>query len=162
MRKFILFIISIFCVAIISFILYNLYTSSDEPMAKVVNKGKKFGNGTGTAMNLTNTRQRQDFVYPFDNIRDPFQIRQNIAVTPQQQELPTQTGKPLPLKLTGIIWKDGKGIAIIKDSKNETHLVKAGEEIDSVRVIDIKPRMVKVESNNEVIQLELWPAKTGM
>jgi len=154
MRKFILFIISIFCVAIISFILYTLYTSSDESMTKVVNKGKS-GNVPETAMDISHTTHRQDFVYPSEDIRDPFQAGQNIVVTPQQQELPT--GKPLPLKLTGVIWSKGEAIAIIKDSKNETHLAKVGEEIDSVRVIDIKPRMVKVESNNEVIELELWP-----
>ena len=145
MRKFILFIISIFCVAILCVIFYNFYTSNDDSMTKRVNKGSPLDSVNEIiAMELPNPGHRQDFIYPSDNIRDPFQVRHNTIVTTQQKP-PLLTGKPIALRLTGVIWKDDKAIAIIKDSNNQTHLAKAGEKIDSFRVIDIKPRMVKVQ-----------------
>ena len=154
-RLSILFIVSIFCVVIILFIIYNLYNSKDGSI--LLGNGKNSNPSDGTAkaiaMEYPDITPRQDFVYPLANIRDPFQTGKRAA---ESSILTTQTVKPLSLKLTGVIWGKGESIAIIEDSKNETHLAKAGEEIDGVKVIDIKPGMVKVQRDNEVIELALW------
>jgi hypothetical protein len=162
-KVFIIIAILAFTIAITAF--SNLYQSKDKPAIrqnlsisnkpKITSKDSSKNNLKAMDFNLIN--RKGNFIYPTDGIRDPFQRKSQTTVNTQLQKPVMPMADPSSVMLIGVLWNDKNPIAIIKDSKNKTHLAKAGEEIDSFRVINIKPRMVKVERDNKVIQLELWP-----
>jgi hypothetical protein len=162
-KVFIIIAILAFTIAITAF--SNLYQSKDKlairqklSISKKKITSKDSSKNSLKVMDDFNLINRKvDFIYPTDGIRDPFQRKSQTTVNPQLQKPVMPMANPSSFMLFGILWNDKNPIAIIKDSKNETHLAKVGEKIDSFRVIDIKPGMVKVERDNKVIQLELWP-----
>lgn len=95
----------------------------------------------------------RDFVYPVDNIRDPF-VQVSVPVVATQT---TSPGKKPGITLTGIIWDDDDPIAIVADSRSDSHIVRTGDELDGARITRIQIRSIIIEMNGKQQELVLWP-----
>ena len=95
----------------------------------------------------------RDFIYPVENTRDPF-VQVSVPVVVIQT---TSTGRKLDIILTGIIWDDEDPIAIVTDSRSDSHLVRIGEEIGKAKILAIHPGSITIEVNGEKRELMLWP-----
>ncbi|MFC1716759.1 type II secretion system protein N [Candidatus Poribacteria bacterium] len=116
-------------------------TESDKPSSQAASSNK------------SSPSYLKDFVYPVDNIRDPFvQVSASIVVAQT-----TSPGKKLGIVLTGIIWDDENPIAIVADSKSSSHLVRTGEEISNAKILAIHPRSIIIKSDGKTQELLLWP-----
>lgn len=96
----------------------------------------------------------EDFVYPIDGTRDPFQQ----VSTPVDTQQPPGSDQHT-IMLTGIIWDEEDPVAIITDSENNSYLVRTGEEISRAKVVAIRPRSITIERDGKTQELVLWPAK---
>jgi len=107
-------------------------------------------------ISVPDPQNSMDFVYPIENTRDPFQQMSIPVIAQNITEFETRQSSIL---LTGIIWDTENPIAILSDSKNNSYLVKIGEEINGTKVLSIGQKSVILKKNGEERELELWQAK---
>ncbi len=93
-----------------------------------------------------------NFVFPADNIRDPFKKVIPIRNQPQAKYV---LENELPIKLSGIIKGKDSPIAIIK-TKNSSYVAKAGEKINDIQILSVQEKSIKIMRNGKVEYIQLW------
>ncbi len=148
----ILLVVTVFIVVIWSVVPYCLdaLSEAESHVLLVESDAASRQLASGNECSFTYLR---DFVYPVDNIRDPF-VQVSVPVVETQT---TSSGKKPGIALTGIIWDEDDPIAIITDSRNKSHIVRTGDELNGARIIAIHTRSIIIEVNGKQQELVLWP-----
>ena len=152
-RKYFVLLLVIACIVVIWAIMpYCLALLNGKSSVVQPRRSDKPDEGIIPA-NTHSYRHSRDFVYPVDDIRDPFMQNPTPTGTPKVQ---SPVGK-IKIALTGVIWDDEYPIAIISDSRNDSYIVKTGDEVDGTKIVAIHTRDIVIEVNGRQQELILWP-----
>lgn len=99
-----------------------------------------------------NISKNNDFVYPINNIRDPF--KKFVPRERQYQINYTIENEP-SIKLSGIIRGKDSPLAIIK-TKDSSFIAKAGEKVNNIKILSIEEKSIKIIRNGKIEHLQLW------
>jgi len=155
----------VFAIALLVVVIYPYMLKESGIQANANSKVKKpvvvsDEDNTLKTYDLSNNHSKS-FVYPANVFRDPFsKVSAPVVVKPSSPVSPS-TDKP-SVTLTGVVW--GKSpMAIIKDlTSNRTYVAKVGQDIDKIKILEIKQRSVVIMNNDKTSELQVWSAKPGM
>jgi hypothetical protein len=152
-RKYFILLLVVACiVAIWAIMPYCLALLNGKSSVAQTHRSDRIDEGIISA-NTYSFRRSIDFIYPVDDIRDPFVQNPAPTGTPKVQ---SPIGKT-KIALTGIIWDDENPLAIISDSRNKSYIVETGGEVDGTKVVAIHTRSIVIEVNGRQQELILWP-----
>ena len=155
------FLLSIiaFAIIIIATVVYPYMLKGIDPQAKVKN-GKRSQSVSNEAAiktyELSNTSSAKSFIYPEGKSRNPFQRTSPlVAGNPSQSKVFVATQPEI--SLTGVVWGNNAPVAIIKDlANNRTYVAKVGQEIGSIKIVEIRRRSIIIKNGDKTSELLVW------
>jgi len=126
--------------------IYNIYPSKKASSVSVSERNTQ-------DKQIARKDYHKNFIYPSDSIRDPFEKFTPKPIVKSPVIVPEKT--TTSVILTGILWHDKNPIAIFKDSNNNSYLAKRGEEIGSIKILDIQRNGVKIRKGGKTEELTL-------
>jgi hypothetical protein len=155
------FLLSIiaFAIIIVVTIVYPYMLKGIDPQAKVKNgKGSQSVSNEATikTYELSSASSAKSFIYPEGKSRDPFQrTLPSVAGNPSQSEVFVATQPEI--SLTGVIWGNNAPVAIIRDlTNNRTYVAKVGQEIGSIKIVEIRRRSIIIKNGDKTLELLVW------